>query len=188
MPQAMPTFAAPEIGQYLVPRRGGGYVIASKRTRSSSPNIADLRLRPVSQFRLTMVAVSDASFMALSRPPCTGSPLRSLSEASIPPIAFSRHCSSRKICTPNWRDRSCTGSADAKAGKNDLTLATPSVHARQVPQQCRAGSSFTPGEQSWTSFKLAGIYRRRWINWSMTFLRDKLVRSGPWLVLHGHFD
>ena len=40
----------------------------------------------------------------------TGSPLRSLSEASIPAIAFSRHCSSRKISTPNCRDKSSTGS------------------------------------------------------------------------------
>ena len=36
--------------------------------------------------------------------------LRSLSEASIPAIAFSRHCSSRKISTPNCRDKSSTGS------------------------------------------------------------------------------
>ena len=36
--------------------------------------------------------------------------VRSLSEASIPAIAFSRHCSSRKISTPNCRDKSSTGS------------------------------------------------------------------------------
>ena len=31
-------------------------------------------------------------------------------------IAFSRHCSSRKISTPNWRDRSCTGSSRKSRG------------------------------------------------------------------------
>ena len=36
---------------------------------------------------------SPIRFMALSSSACTGSPLRCLSEASIPPIAFSRHCS-----------------------------------------------------------------------------------------------
>ena len=62
---------------------------------------------------------SPIRFMALSSSVCTGSPLRSLSEASIPPIAFSRHCSSRKISTPNWRDRSSTGSPRAMtSGQN----------------------------------------------------------------------
>ena len=44
---------------------------------------------------------SPIRFMAMSSSAFTGSPLRSLSEASIPAIAFSRHCSSRKISTPN---------------------------------------------------------------------------------------
>ena len=42
----------------------------------------------------TCMVNSPIRFMALSSSACTGSPLRCLSEASIPPIAFSRHCSS----------------------------------------------------------------------------------------------
>ena len=53
---------------------------------------------------------SPIRFMAMSSSAFTGSPLRSLSEASIPAIVFSRHCSSRKISTPNCRDKSSTGS------------------------------------------------------------------------------
>ena len=68
----------------------------------------------------TCMVNSPIRFMALSSSACTGSPLRCLSEASIPPIAFSRHCSSRKISTPNWRDRSAPA-RHAKAA--DLTLA-----------------------------------------------------------------
>ena len=56
----------------------------------------------------------------------TGSPLRCLSEASIPQ-AFST-CSSRKISTPNWRDRSCTGSSR----KSRRTTSR-----RPVPESCQ---------------------------------------------------
>ena len=80
-------------------------------------------------------------------PPAFGSPLRCLSEASIPPIAFSRHCSSRKISTPNWRDRSCTGSRHAKAAERPHACAPPSI-AGQVP----AGLPAKPGlGKTWTS-------------------------------------
>ena len=65
------------------------------------------------------------------------SPLRCLSEASIPPIAFSRHCSSRKISTPNWRDRSCTGSS--RKSRDDLTL------ARHRPSRSPSG----PAGKAW---------------------------------------
>ena len=66
-------------------------------------------------------------FMALSSA-CTGSPLRCLSEASIPPVAFSRHCSSR----------SPTGAA--KAAERPHACAPPSI-AGQVP----AGLPAKPG-------------------------------------------
>ena len=87
----------------------------------------------------TCMVNSPIRFMALSSSACTGSPLRCLSEASIPPIAFSRHCSSRKISTPNWRDRSCTGSS-AKAAERPHACAPPSI-AGQVPA----------GRPAWTS-------------------------------------
>ena len=73
---------------------------------------------------------------------CTGSPLRCLSEASIPPIAFSRHCSSRKISTPNWRDRSCTGSSRKSRRTTSRLRAT--VHRWPSPS-APAGKAW-PGE------------------------------------------
>ena len=64
---------------------------------------------------------------------CTGWPLRCLSEASIPPS----HCSSRKISTPNWRDRSCTGLA--RKPQVDLTdfCAPPSITMAKSQRACR---------------------------------------------------
>ena len=70
------------------------------------------------------------------------SPLRCLSEASIPPIAFSRHCSSRKISTPNWRDRSCTGSSRKSRRTTSRLRAT--VHRWPSPSG-PAGKAW-PGE------------------------------------------
>ena len=78
----------------------------------------------------TCMVNSPIRFMALSSSACTGSPLRCLSEASIPPIAFSRHCSSRKI--------SVTGATEvaparhAKAAERPHACAPPSI-AGQVP-------------------------------------------------------
>ena len=103
----------------------------------------------------TCMVNSPIRFMALSSSACTGSPLRCLSEASIPPIAFSRHCSSRKISTPNWRDRSCTGSSRKSRRTTSRLRAT--VHRWPSPSG--------PGRQSlaWGKrgrAKLARIYHR----------------------------
>ena len=90
----------------------------------------------------TCMVNSPIRFMALSSSACTGSPLRCLSEASIPPIAFSRHCSSRKISTPNWRDRSCTGSSRKSRRTTSRLRAT--VHRWPSPSG-PAGKAW-PGE------------------------------------------
>ena len=90
----------------------------------------------------TCMVNSPIRFMALSSSACTGSPLRCLSEASIPPVAFSRHCSSRKISTPNWRDRSCTGSSRKSRRTTSRLRAT--VHRWPSPSG-PAGKAW-PGE------------------------------------------
>ena len=124
----------------------------------------------------TCMVNSPIRFMALSSSACTGSPLRCLSEAPIPPIAFSRHCSSRKISTPNWRDRSCTA-RHAKAAERPHACAPPSI-AGQVP----AGLPAKPGLGKRGRAKLARIYHRP-IN--SNFLL-KIIGHVP--VLLGHFD
>ena len=106
---------------------------------------------------------------------CTGSPLR-LSEASIPPIAFSRHCSSRKISTPNWRDRSAPA-RHAKAA-NDLTLARHRPSLAKSQRACRQSLAWGKRGRA----KLARIYHRP-IN--SNFLL-KIIGHVP--VLLGHFD
>ena len=116
-------------------------------------------------------------FMALSSSACTGSPLRCLSEASIPPIAFSRHCSSRKISTPNWRDRSCTGLVTQKP-QNDLTLARHRPSLAKSQRACRQSLAWGKRGRA----KLARIYHRP-IN--SNFLL-KIIGHVP--VLLGHFD
>ena len=152
------------------------------RWRHSSPRppppqrAEGLRLG-LQQFHLFMVN-SPIRFMALSSSACTGSPLRSLSEASIPPIAFSRHCSSRKISTPNWRDRSCTGSS-RKSRMNDLTLARHRPSLAKSQRACRQSLAWGKRGRA----KLARIYHRP-IN--SNFLRQNYRSFVP--VLLGHFD
>ena len=86
-------------------------------------------------------------FMAISSSACTGSPLRSLSEASIPPIAFSRHCSNRKISTPQLARQKFHRLATQKP-QNDLTLARHRPSLAQVP----AGRPAKPGlGKTWMS-------------------------------------
>ena len=125
----------------------------------------------------TCMVNSPIRFMALSSSACTGSPLRCLSEASIPPVAFSRHCSSRKISTPNWRDRSCTGSSRKSRRTTSRLAAT--VHRWPSPSG-PAGKAW-PGEKRGRA-KLARIYHRP-IN--SNFLL-KIIGHVP--VLLGHFD
>ena len=154
------------VGQTRAGRGGGGRDLR----RPKGPKVSVL-----ASSSSTCMVNSPIRFMALSSSACTGSPLRCLSEASIPPIAFSRHCSSRKISTPNWRDRSCTGSS--RKSRGDLTLAA-TVHRGQVP----AGRPAKPGlGKTWTS-KLARIYHRPIHS---NFLL-KIIGHVP--VLLGHFD
>ena len=93
----------------------------------------------------TCMVNSPIRFMALSSSACTGSPLRCLSEAAIPP-GFLTPLLGRKISTPNWRDRSCTGSS-RKSRRTPHACAPPSI-AGQVP----AGLPAKPGlGKTWTS-------------------------------------
>ena len=137
---------------------------------------------------------SPIRFMALSSSACTGSPLRCLSEASIPPIAFSRHCSSRKISTPNWRDRSCTGSSRKKPQKRPHACAPPSI-AGQVPAGLPAkpglgknvdepsSPAFTTGPSTATFFSKLSVMFRSSLD---TSIKPILCprKSGP---THGQF-
>ena len=141
MPQAAQT-RPQAVGQTRA-GRGGGTISAA-----SSSSTRDLR-RPkgpkvsvLASSSSTCMATLRSAFMALSSSACTGSPLRCLSEASIPPIAFSRHCSSRKISTPNWRDRSCTGSSRKSRRTTSRLRAT--VHRWPSPSG-PAGKAW-PGE------------------------------------------
>ena len=102
--------------------------------------------------------------------------LRSLSEASIPAIAFSRHCSSRKISTPNCRDK-VPPARHAKAAGQPHACASPST-AGQVP----AGLPAKPGRGKRGRAKLALVYHRP-INSNFVL---KIVGHVP--VLLGHFD
>ena len=96
----------------------------------------------------TCMINSPIRFMAMSSSAFTGSPLRSLSEASIPAIAFHGHCSSRKISTPNCRDKSSTGSPRKIAAGQPHACASSSTALIQVP----SGLPAKPGPgKTWTS-------------------------------------
>ena len=94
-----------------------------------------------------------------------------------PPIAFSRHCSSRKISTPNWRDRSCTGSSRKSRRTTSRLRAT--VHRWPSPSG-PAGKAW-PGENvdepSSPAFTTGPS--------TATFF-SKIIGHVP--VLLGHFD
>ena len=120
---------------------------------------------------------SPIRFMAMSSSAFTGSPLRSLSEASIPAIAFSRHCSSRKISTPNCRDKSSTGSP--RKSRRATSRLRVTVHRWPSPRG-PAGETW-PGENV-DEPKLALVYHRP-INSNFVL---KIVGHVP--VLLGHFD
>ena len=95
----------------------------------------------------TCMVNSPIRFMALSSSACTGIALALLERGVDPADRFLHaHCSSRKISTPNWRDRSCTGSS-RKAAERPHACAPPSI-AGQVP----AGLPAKPGlGKTWTS-------------------------------------
>ena len=106
-------------------RRGGGTHRRDLR-RPKGPKVSVL-----ASSSSTCMVNSPIRFMALSSSACTGSPLRCLSEASIPPIAFSRHCSSRKISTPTGATE-VAPARHAKAAERPHACAPPSI-AGQVP-------------------------------------------------------
>ena len=125
----------------------------------------------------TCMINSPIRFMAMSSSAFTGSPLRSLSEASIPAIAFSRHCSSRKISTPNCRDKSSTGSP--RKSRRATSRLRVTVHRWPSPSgACRR--NLARGKRG--RAKLALVYHRL-INSNFVL---KIVGHVP--VLLGHFD
>ena len=108
----------------------------------------------------------------------TGSPLRSLSEASIPPIAvLTPLLEPEASLTPNWRDKSSTGSPRKSRRATSRLRAT--VHRWPSPSG-PAGESLAWGKRG--RAKLALVYHRP-IN--SNFLL-KIVGHVP--VLLGHFD
>ena len=89
--------------------------------------------RPDEGLRLGAVPPAWSTLRSASwRYPVPPAPDRPCVAASIPPIAFSRHCSSR--ATPNWRDRSCTGSSPPQ---RPHACAPPSIagHQQQLSSQ-----------------------------------------------------
>ena len=75
-------------------------------------------------------------------------------ERGIPAIAFSRHCSSRKISTPNCRDKSSTGSTQKPQG--NLTLARHRPPLAKSQRACRR--NLARGKRG--RAKLALVYHR----------------------------
>ncbi len=123
-----------------VPGRGGGTHRRDLR-RPKGPDVSVL-----ASSSSTCMINSPDPLMAMSSSRLHRIALRSLSEASIPAIAFSRHCSSRKISTPNCRDKSFHGSP-RKSRRATSRCASPST-AGQVPSG-PAGETW-PGK-TWTS-------------------------------------
>ena len=78
----------------------------------------------------TCMVNSPIRFMALSSSACTGSPLRCLSEASIPPIAFSRARAGRSLRPTGATE--VAPARHAKAAERPHACAPPSI-AGQVP-------------------------------------------------------
>ena len=102
--------------------------------------------------------VSPIRFMALST--CTGSPLRCLSEGRLP--AFSRHCSSRKISTPNWRDRSALtqkSTSRLRATGGQVPAGRPAKWPGENVDE-PSSPAFTTGQQQLSS-KIIGHVRGR---------------------------
>ena len=142
----------------------GGALIAG----SSPPQRARLRLG-LQQFHLH--DNSPIRFMAMSSSAFTGSPLRSLSEASIPAIAFSRHCSSRE------------NHPRPTAATKVPRLAT------QKPQGPHACASPSRKSQRACSAKLFPV--KTWTSQARPRLRpinSNFVQNCRFPVILGHFD
>ena len=147
------------------------------RWRHSSPRppppqrAEGLRLG-LQQFHLM---VNLRSGMALSSSACTGSPLRCLSEASIPPIAFSRPARAGRSLRPTGATE-VAPARHAKAAERSRLRAT--VHRWPSQRACRQSLAWGKRGRA----KLARIYHRP-IN--SNFLL-KIIGHVP--VLLGHFD
>ena len=155
-----------------------GEVSGTHRRDLRRPKGPDVNPSWPKQYSTCMIN-SPIRFMAMSSSACTGSPLRCLSEASIPPIAFSRHCSSRKISVRP------TGATEVhrlvtQKPQNDLTLARHRPSLAKSQRACPAKPGL--GSKTWSA-KLARIYHRP-IN--SNFLLASLPVIAP--VVLGHFD
>ena len=135
----------------------GGALIAARTSAAPKESAEGLLSWQASSFRPCMVN-SPIRLQALSSSACTGSPLRCLSEASIPTRSLcrlSRHCSSRaEISTRRTGAfRSSSGSqntARPQSRWNDLTLALlhfPITGSTSAPRQAPGESTFakSPG-------------------------------------------
>ena len=101
----------------------------------------------------TCMVNSPIRFMALSSSACTGSPLRCLSEASIPPIAFSRHCSEDLYAQ---LARQKLHRLVTQKPQNDLTLARHRPSLAKSQRACRQSLAWGKRGRA----KLARIYHR----------------------------
>ena len=120
--------------------RGGGTHRRDLR-RPKGPDVSVL-----ASSSSTCMINSPIRFMAMSSSAFTGSPLRSLSEASIPAIAFSRHARAGKSPRPTAATK-VPPARHAKAAGQPHACASPST-AGQVP----AGLPAKPGPgKTWTS-------------------------------------
>ena len=119
-----------------------GEVAALIAANSAAPKLPKVSVLASSSS--TCMVNSPIRFMALSSSACTGSPLRCF-ERGVDPADRFRHATARagRYSTPNWRDRSCTGSSGAKAAERPHACAPP-VHRWPSPSG-PAGKAW-PGE------------------------------------------
>ena len=110
----------------------------------------------------------------------TGSPLRALERGVDPcPDRFPTPLlEPEDLWTPNWRDRSCTGSSSQKCPQNDLTLARHRPSLAKSQRACRQSLAWGKRGRA----KLARIYRQA--HSTATFF-VKIIGHVPVLLGHG---
>ena len=125
---------------------------------------------------------SPIRFMALSSSACTGSPLRCLSEASIPPIAFSRHCSRPEDLYAQLARQKLHRLVTQKP-QNDLTLARHRGAADVAGIDHRAGE-FQHYLDSGYNFP-ALVHPHAWIGREVTIGAGAQVMAGAIVQPYG---
>ena len=162
---------------------------ASKRTRFSSGTLP-ICLRDLSVARPTMFAVSTPA-SAIRPDRGTRSAVSWPKWSGTPASWFLASVSSSLICRalPSgwWRSIITVArrSSTPDQGRQERHQLDPSVMS-QVPQQCRSAPASRPGLQSGQLHEDTG-FAEEVEHWSMTTLRDKLVKIGAKVVRHGRY-